>query len=195
LCRSLTECNVREHSLNLDIEAGLGGFDDYEVHEHNIFVNSLSGMDLDTEEVRYEDRSDSPVAQSGQSEADSSGDVDNGISEYDYFTEVRKSVMMWAGRWGGHTNWRHALDEGYVEAMKSGQVSAWVYEVSAHANQGRRHLSMMQNIDCVLPKEMWKIRELWRQKAELLEIVLRGINSIELRVDIVEQGMFTVFTP
>jgi len=63
-------------------------------------------------EVHSENRSDSPVAKSGESEADTNGDIDNGISEYDYFAEVRKSVMMWAGRWGGHTNWQHALDEG-----------------------------------------------------------------------------------
>lgn len=182
-----------EHSLDLDTEAGVGGLDDYEVHEQNIFVDSL-GVDPDAPKNRSGPGSDSSVARSGYSEADSNGDVDNGILEYDYFSEVRKSAMIWAGCWGGHMNWPRALDEGYAKAVESGELSEWVYQVTSHASQGRRHLSMMENIECVLPKEMWKIRELWREKVELLKIVIRGLNSIELRVDIIEQGTFTVFS-
>ena len=89
-------------------------------------------------------------------------------------------------------NWSHALDVGYAGAVKAGRVDEWVHEVCAHADHGRRHLLMMENIGGILPKEMWKIRELWRQKVELLKVLLRGIDCIELRVNIVEPGQFNL---
>lgn len=180
------------------------------MHNHNIFVSNL---DKDPQTYKGGIETESQMAESGQSEdenivdvgyekweydnleeADSRGDVDNGSWEYDHFMEIRKSVLEWAGRWCGHTNWPHTFDVECAEAAKSGHLDEWIYEVNCHASRGRRYLSRMENINGMLPKEMWRIRELWRQQVDLLKILLRGIDSIELRVNIVEKGMFNLIT-
>jgi hypothetical protein len=171
----------------------------------------VSNLNIDPKTPRGGIETESQMAESGQSEdgniddvgngkweydhleeADSTGDVDNGNWEYDHFMEIHKSVLEWASCWGGYMNWPHTFNDGYADAVKSDRLDEWVYEINRHASRGRQYLSLMENMNGLLPKEMWRIRELWRQQVDLLKILLRGIGSIELRVNIVEKGMFNL---
>jgi len=105
--------------------------------------------------------------------------------------------QCWSGLAVGVATWTgQTLSMSSVWRLQNqaGHLDEWIYEVNCHASRGRRYLSHMENINGVLPKEMWRIRELWRQQVDLLKILLCGIDSIELRVNIVEKGMFNLIT-
>jgi hypothetical protein len=128
-----------------------------------------------------------------QSGSEASSDVDGEVEEYsdfDYISQTQAEVERWAGQWGGYMNWPHALEVGYGAAKQIGEleVNKWVHDVLAHADRGRLILQTLEGMKGWLPKEMWKIREIWRRVLELVEVLHRGVACIEIRVDIVRFG-------
>jgi hypothetical protein len=103
-------------------------------------------------------------------------------------------VEGWTGRWGGLVNWSHALQVGYTDAKESRKVDEWVQDVLMHAERGRLILRVLEGMTGWLPKQMWKIREIWRKVFELLGIVYRGLACIETRVDIIRSSSFNLLS-
>jgi hypothetical protein len=63
-----------------------------------------------------------------------------------------------------------------------------------HAERGRLILRVLEGMTGWLPKQMWKIREIWRKVFELLGIVYRGLACIETRVDIIRSSSFNLLS-
>lgn len=111
-----------------------------------------------------------------------------------YLLDTTQLVHNWTAHWGGVHGWGHALDSGYSVAKESGTLDQWADNVLEHADRGRLIVHMLQQMNGALPKEMWKIRELWRQHTNLLTLVVKGLMTIEVRLDILKPGPFNLWS-
>ncbi|KAG6809812.1 hypothetical protein H0H92_014634 [Tricholoma furcatifolium] len=89
---------------------------------------------------------------------------------------IKKNVMAWSSGWNGSANWDSGLDDSFKRAVENNCVERWRAEVTHHTYIGRQLLGQMQIFDHRLPQEEWKIRELWRLRLELAEVLIRGLT-------------------
>jgi hypothetical protein len=128
--------------------------------------------------------------------SEAASDLDNRINEeqdsfdFNYVAQTQDEAQYWAGKWGGSANWPYALEVGYAAAKEIGEleVNEWVRNVLVHAERGRYLIQTLEGMKGWLPKEMWKIREIWRRVLESLGVLHRGVACIEVRVDIIRLG-------
>ncbi|TFK58990.1 hypothetical protein BDN72DRAFT_906242 [Pluteus cervinus] len=114
------------------------------------------------------------------------------FEEIDHFRAASDAVNAWLAEWGGLEVWPRRLDSGYEAAKKTGHVDQWIQMALDHADRGRLLHNLLSQMETVLPPELWKIRELWRQQTVLLGLVIKGLALIEMRVDIVQRGPFNL---
>ncbi|TFK60232.1 hypothetical protein BDN72DRAFT_864527 [Pluteus cervinus] len=165
-----------------------------------------TGVDLgfSSDESAAEDEGGRPVAfekyiSSPDSNESAAEDVDEGegirltpFDEIDHFNAASDAINAWLAEWGGLEAWPGRLDSGYEAAKATGCVDHWIQKVLDHADRGRLLRNLLGQMETALPQELWKIRELWRQQTVLLGLVIRGLELIELRVDIIRGGPFNL---
>ncbi|KAF8065147.1 hypothetical protein FPV67DRAFT_1671432 [Lyophyllum atratum] len=104
--------------------------------------------------------------------------------ELDELNELRLWVIRWGKGWGGISNWDTGLDASYNHALKRDNVAHWREQISKHAQTGRLLLGRVHTMDGSLPTAGWKIRELWREKSTLLDLLVRGVTTLEIKTSI-----------
>ncbi|TFK58845.1 hypothetical protein BDN72DRAFT_735529, partial [Pluteus cervinus] len=101
-------------------------------------------------------------------------------------------IHNWLAEWGGLESWPQHLDSGYETALAAGRADHWVQSVVDHADRGRLLEKMLGQMETALPREMWRIRELWRQQTQLVGLVVKALTLIEVRVNVVTRGVFNL---
>jgi hypothetical protein len=96
--------------------------------------------------------------------------------------------MKWATGWGGVAVWHITLNRSYTQAFEEGRVDQWQEQMLGHASIGRRLLSQYTNLGGELPKEPYKIKELWRISIEMMEMLVAGITLINSRCSVLPHG-------
>lgn len=115
---------------------------------------------------------------------DNSEPPPDALDELDRLVEYRANVMEWARGWGGVTFWNIGLDTSFTIAVEERRVEKWREQLNNHAILGRKILGRLHKVDGRLPKESWKLRELWRLKIELVEILAKGLTILEIKTSI-----------
>lgn len=105
---------------------------------------------------------------------------------------VAKLAHSWLGDWGGLDAWNDYLDTGYQSARKSDTVPQWMSRVQGHAYRGRLLTRMLEEMELYIPLEMWKVREMWRQQTILIFQVTKALTLIEVRLDLIRRGPFSL---
>ncbi|TFK73327.1 hypothetical protein BDN72DRAFT_893959 [Pluteus cervinus] len=118
---------------------------------------------------------------------------DRNNSQWIAFDALEKTASAWLERWGGLRNWGTRLDELYIQARSNGKVSEWGRMASEHHDAGAKLLQEVENMSGALPLEMWMIRHLWRRQSAVLKQVIQGMTLIQVRVDLLEMGPFSVY--
>ncbi|KAG6809407.1 hypothetical protein H0H92_000379 [Tricholoma furcatifolium] len=103
------------------------------------------------------------------------------FDEMEQLYRIKRNVVAWSSGWNGSANWDSGLDDSFKRAVENNRVERWRAEVSHHTYIGRQLLAQMQVFDHRLPREEWKIRELWRLRLELAEVLIRGLTILELK--------------
>lgn len=104
--------------------------------------------------------------------------------ELNLLKEYRAEIVEWARGWGGVTLWDVALERSFNNAVEESRVELWREQLADHAMLGRKLLGMLHQMNGRLPRESWKIRELWRLRIELVEILVKGLTILELKTSI-----------
>lgn len=115
-------------------------------------------------------------------------------SQIGHLEHVAKLVHSWLGDWGGLDAWNNYLDTEYQSARKSGSVPQWMNHVQGHAYQGRLLARMLEQMELYIPLEMWKVREMWRQQTILVFQVAKALALIEVRLDLIRRGPFSLLS-
>lgn len=116
------------------------------------------------------------------------------FKELDRLLEFRASVVEWARGWGGVAWWNEGLDQSFNIAVEENRVDLWREQVSNHMELGRSILGRLHEMDGKLPDERWKVRELWRLKIELVEIVVKGITTLDIKSSILPGSCTVEYT-
>ncbi|KAF8065141.1 hypothetical protein FPV67DRAFT_1671425 [Lyophyllum atratum] len=110
--------------------------------------------------------------------------------EFEMFPELERlerfktAILKWAKGWGGVTYWDIGLEMSFQVAVKEGREDEWRTNLGRHARTGRRLLGKLHHMSGTLPPEAWKVQELWYLKIELVEILVKGITTIDLKTSI-----------
>ncbi|KAG6807477.1 hypothetical protein H0H92_007333 [Tricholoma furcatifolium] len=113
------------------------------------------------------------------------------FDELEQLHRIKKNVAAWSSGWNGSANWDLSLDESFMLTVENNSVERWKAEISHHTYIGRQLLAQMQVFDHRLPQEEWKIRELWRIRLELAQVLIRGLTILELKNSILP-GLTTI---
>ena len=110
--------------------------------------------------------------------------IPEGTEELDRIRQLSKVIMWWALGWGAVTYWSISLDESFTRAFEEGRQDQWQEQLLDHASKGWRLLSQLYSMGGQLPREPYKVRELWRLQVELVEILVMGITIINTRCSV-----------
>ncbi|KAG6913826.1 hypothetical protein DXG01_004059 [Tephrocybe rancida] len=113
------------------------------------------------------------------------------FDELEQLYRIRENVVNWSSGWTGAANWNIALDHSFNKAVENDRVENWREQLYSHLTLGRNLLAQLQIMDHRLPNEHWKVRELWRLRLELAEVLIRGITILEIKTSILP-GLCTV---
>lgn len=110
--------------------------------------------------------------------------IPKGLTELERLERLSQTIMRWASGWGGVAYWPETLDLAYARACKEGQQGQWQEDLVNHASVGRRLLVQLHSMGGRLPKERYKTRELWRSQVSLVEMLVMGITTINIRCSV-----------
>lgn len=113
-------------------------------------------------------------------------------NELDEVLQMREDILEWAKGWGGVTYWDVALERSFHLAVDMHCVERWRAQLAHHTSLGRSLLGRVQQMDGHLPAEAWKVKELWRIKVMLVELLVKGITTLDIKTSIVP-GYCTVY--
>jgi hypothetical protein len=106
--------------------------------------------------------------------------VPKGTEERDRIDQLNREVMGWAAGWDGVAYWPVTLDCSFASAVEEDREEQWQEQLWGHASKGRCLLAQLYSMGGRLPKERYKVRELWRQQVGLMEILIMGIMTINI---------------
>jgi len=104
--------------------------------------------------------------------------IPEGMQEIDQMTHLSEEIWEWASGWGGVAYWSISLDHSFTCAFEEGQHSLWQEQLLNHALTGRHLLAQLYSMGGSLPRELYKVKELWRLQVELMEMLTMGITII-----------------
>lgn len=116
------------------------------------------------------------------------------FDELELMLGYRANIVKWAKGWGGVTLWDIGLNESFNAAVEEDRVELWREQVSNHMNLGRKLLGRLHEMEGRLPKAAWMIRDLWRLKIELVEILVKGITILEIKTSILPSAYTMRYT-
>lgn len=77
------------------------------------------------------------------------------------------------------------FDSNQKRATRQGRLQEWMLEIYEIVDEGRAlQRELQQAIDDALPREDWMIKDLWRSSLQLMEFILEGIYTLEVRLDL-----------
>ncbi|KAF8232952.1 hypothetical protein L208DRAFT_1210806, partial [Tricholoma matsutake] len=85
---------------------------------------------------------------------------------------------------GGIAYWVISLDHSFACAKEEGCQDQWQEQLLRHASMGQRLLAQLYDMGEHLPKEPYKVRELWRLQVQLAEVLVMGITIINTRCSV-----------
>ncbi|KAJ3556943.1 hypothetical protein NP233_g11863 [Leucocoprinus birnbaumii] len=101
------------------------------------------------------------------------------------FRAIEVQVVEWLSKWGGIAHWPEWLEMSYNEAVKYYGVEDWFEQVWDQADKGRRLETRLFEMYGSLPKEHYKVKELYRRSTELLHLLAKATALIEIRVPLI----------
>ncbi|KAJ3564309.1 hypothetical protein NP233_g8385 [Leucocoprinus birnbaumii] len=107
------------------------------------------------------------------------------LEELDRFKEIESKVVDWLSQWGGLSNWPEWLEATYRQAKKENRFDDWLEQVWEQADQGRRLETRLFQMYSKLPREHYKVKELYRHSVELVHLVAKAIALIEIRAPLI----------
>jgi hypothetical protein len=110
--------------------------------------------------------------------------IPEGLDELERVARLSKVIMRWASGWGGVAYWPISLDHSFTYAQQEGRQDQWQEQLLNHASMGRRLLAQLYTMGGCLPKEPYKVRELWRIQVGLVEMLVMGITIINTRCSV-----------
>ena len=110
--------------------------------------------------------------------------IPEGTEVVDRIDRLNREVMGWASGWDGVAYWPVTLDHSFASAVEEGREEQWQDQLRGHASKGRRLLAQLYSMGGHLPKERCKVRELWRRQVGLMEILVMGITTINIRCSV-----------
>lgn len=110
--------------------------------------------------------------------------IPQGTEEIDRIDRLSQEIMRWASGWDGVAYWPVTLDYLFTSAVEEGQEKQWWEQLLGHASKGWRLLAQLYSMGGSLLKEQYKVRELWRLQVGLIEILVMGIMTINIRCSI-----------
>ena len=110
--------------------------------------------------------------------------IPGGLEELDRVAHLSKVIMRWASGWGGVSYWPISLDHSFTCVKEEGRHDQWQEKLLSHASMGRRLLAQLHDIGGRLPKEPYKVRELWHLQVQLVEVLVMGITTINTRCSV-----------
>ena len=108
----------------------------------------------------------------------------NGLEEVDRVARLSRVIMRWASGWGGVSYWPISLDHSFIHAKEEGCQDQWQEQLLSHASMGWRLLAQLGDMGGRLPKEPYKVKELWRLQVQLVEVLVMGITIINTRCSV-----------
>lgn len=152
-----------------------------------------SETDDDTFSPEHPEHRDDNIASEAGPDDDRNGpDQANHFDQMVFFTSAQQEVAKWTARWGGLENWPDELGVLFSQAEESETVAEWTREVWQYTERGRTLREFLRTLRGDLPREMWKIRELWHQHVELVRAVERGLACLEMRCNIIRKDYFNL---
>ncbi|KAJ3569443.1 hypothetical protein NP233_g5046 [Leucocoprinus birnbaumii] len=107
------------------------------------------------------------------------------FEELGRFRVIEGQAVEWMSKWGGVASWPEWLEMSYDEAMKTYRFNEWFEEVWDHADRGRRLETRLFELHGTLPKEHFRVKELYRRAMELVHLLAKAIALIEIRVALI----------
>jgi hypothetical protein len=104
--------------------------------------------------------------------------------EIDRINQLHREIMKWASGWDGIAYWPVSLDYSFANAVKDGREDEWKEQLLGHTSKGHRLLAQLYSMGGRLPKELYKVRELWRLQVGLIEVLVMGITTINIHCSI-----------
>ncbi|KAG6905213.1 hypothetical protein DXG01_004141 [Tephrocybe rancida] len=106
------------------------------------------------------------------------------FDELEQLYRIRENVINWSSGWSGAANWNSTHDRSFIMAVENNRVDHWREQVYSHATAGHSLLAQLQIMDHWLPAKHWKVRELWRMRLELAEVLIWGITILEIKTSV-----------
>ncbi|KAJ3570347.1 hypothetical protein NP233_g4470 [Leucocoprinus birnbaumii] len=107
------------------------------------------------------------------------------FEELGRFRVIKGQVVEWLSQWGGVANWPEWLEMSYNEAKKYYRVDDWFEQVWDQADKGRCLETRLFEMYGTLPKEHYKVKELYRRAMELVHLLAKATALIEIRVPLI----------
>jgi hypothetical protein len=102
----------------------------------------------------------------------------NGLEEVDQVAHMSRVIMWWASGWGGVSYWLISLDHSFIHAKEEGCQDQWQEQLHSHASIRWRLLAQLGDMGGHLPKEPYKVKELWCLQVQLVGVLVMGITII-----------------
>ncbi|KAJ3561053.1 hypothetical protein NP233_g10433 [Leucocoprinus birnbaumii] len=107
------------------------------------------------------------------------------FEELGRFRVIEQQAVEWMSKWNGVACWAEWLEMSYNEAMKCYGFDEWFEEVWDHADKGRRLETRLFELHGTLPKEHYKVKELYRRATELVHLLAKAIALLEIQVALI----------
>ena len=117
------------------------------------------------------------------------------FSELQQLERLENHIHKWASGWGGVAHWHLVMEQSFSVAVEEHREEDWVEQLLEHAVVGRRLLGTLHHVNDRLPSEPWKVREIWRRQVVLVEMLVRGITTIEIQVSILPTLCLARYSP
>ncbi|KAF8070014.1 hypothetical protein FPV67DRAFT_1667913 [Lyophyllum atratum] len=104
--------------------------------------------------------------------------------EMDKLTPLTIQIFDWAEGWGGVTFWAIGIERSFQLAVEDERVEEWRVQLENHAEVGRQLLRGLHDMDGRLPLETYKVKQLWRLKCGLIEVLVKGLTILDIKTSL-----------